>query len=75
MLSQRLISRLSQRAGRQLRSPARSPAGSPASLVQRRFGSTQGDKLLKELPDNAFNRERAAVKDHAAATSGEYPDA
>lgn len=64
MLSQRLMSRLSQRAGQQLRStPAR-------SAVQRRFASTEG-KTLKGVPDNAFNRERANVKAHAAATSGE----
>jgi hypothetical protein len=63
MLSQRLMSRLSQRAGQQLRStPVR-------SAIQRRFASTEG-KTLKDLPDNAFNRERAAVKAHAAATSG-----
>ncbi|KAK2758076.1 Cytochrome c oxidase subunit 6A, mitochondrial [Arachnomyces sp. PD_36] len=66
MLSQRLMSRLTQRAGQQLRStPAR-------SVIQRRFASTEGKHTLKELPDNAFNRERAAVKEHAAATSGEF---
>lgn len=65
MLSQRLMSRLSQRAGQQLRStPVR-------SVAQRRFAATDSKTMLKELPDNAFNRERAAVKEHAAATSGE----
>ncbi|WEW57502.1 Cytochrome c oxidase subunit 6A [Emydomyces testavorans] len=35
--------------------------------LRRRFVSTDGK--LSGLPDNKFNRERAAVKAHAAATS------
>lgn len=31
-----------------------------------------GGKKLVGTADNAFNRERAAVKAHAAATSGEF---
>jgi len=38
--------------------------------VSRRNASTQ---QFQGAADNAFNRERAAVKDHAAATSGIYP--
>ena len=51
-----------------LRSSARivAPIRTP---FQRRFASTEG--VLKGNVDNAFNRERKAVKDHAAATSGE----
>ncbi|PTU21951.1 hypothetical protein P175DRAFT_0434832 [Aspergillus ochraceoroseus IBT 24754] len=57
MFSQRSILRLSQ----QVRSaPVR-------SAVQRRFNSTE--PKLPWIVDNAFNRERAAVKHHAASTS------
>jgi hypothetical protein len=51
------------------------------SQLARRFQSTEaahpklpkyGDKLVGPA-DNAFNRERAAVKAHAAATSGTVP--
>lgn len=63
MLSQRSVLRLSQRAAQQLRaSPAR-------NAVQRRFNSSE--PKLPWVVDNEFNRERAAVKEHAAATSGE----
>jgi cytochrome c oxidase subunit 6a len=55
--------RTSQRFASQLRSPAiRTP-------FQRRFASTEGSAFTG-AEDNAFNRERKAVKDHAAATSG-----
>ncbi|KAJ9286290.1 cytochrome c oxidase, subunit VIa [Paecilomyces variotii] len=61
MLSQRSVLRLSQRAAQQLRaSPAR-------NAVQRRFNSSE--PKLPWVVDNEFNRERAAVKEHAAATS------
>ncbi|KAL1968023.1 hypothetical protein VTN77DRAFT_2152 [Rasamsonia byssochlamydoides] len=61
MFPQRNIFRLSQRAGQQLRStPVR-------SAVQRRFTSTETKPSW--LADNEFNRERAAVKEHAAGTS------
>jgi cytochrome c oxidase subunit 6a len=53
------------RAASQLRSPA------IRSAFQRRFAST-GSSGLHGAEDNAFNRERLAVKEHAAATSGEF---
>jgi hypothetical protein len=53
------------RAASQLRSPA------IRSAFQRRFAST-GSGGLHGAEDNAFNRERLAVKEHAAATSGEF---
>jgi cytochrome c oxidase subunit 6a len=56
--------RLGQRLGRQFRSPAF------RSTFQRRFASEKTE--LRGVADNAFNRERAAVKAHAAATSGMY---
>lgn len=59
MFPQRNVFRFSQRAAQQLR------AGG-----QRRFNSTQGD--FPWAVDNEFNRERAAVKHHAAGTSGVY---
>lgn len=62
MFSQRTITRLSQRASQQLRSsPVRSTA-------QRRLNSTEAQPSW--IADNAFNRERANVKHHAASTSG-----
>lgn len=62
MFPQRSMLRTSQRFAAQLRSPTvRTP-------FQRRFASTEG--AFKGAEDNAFNRERKAVKDHAAATSG-----
>ena len=51
------------RAAKQLRSP-----------ILRQLGRRQlhgaGEKGFQGAADNAFNRERSAVKDHAAATSG-----
>ncbi|KAH7386152.1 cytochrome c oxidase subunit VIa [Cadophora sp. MPI-SDFR-AT-0126] len=62
MLPQRTMLRTSQRFAAQLRSPAiRTP-------FQRRFASTESS-AFHGAEDNAFNRERKAVKDHAAATS------
>jgi cytochrome c oxidase subunit 6a len=59
--------RLGLRFGRTLRS-------STFRSTPRRFESTskfpEPGKKLVGLADNAFNRERAAVKAHAAATSG-----
>ena len=46
----------------------RSPA--TRSTFQRRLASTE-NSAFQGAEDNAFNRERKAVKDHAAATSGE----
>ena len=57
--------RLGLRMGRHLRSPVL------RSTLQRRFASEKTE--LRGVADNAFNRERAAVKSHAAATSGTYP--
>lgn len=63
--------RLGLRLAKQLRSP------SFRSTLQRRLESTTsklpqpGQKLVGPQ-DNAFNRERAAVKAHAAATSGTF---
>jgi cytochrome c oxidase subunit 6a len=51
------------RAANGLRSPA------TRSAFQRRAASTESSGL-SGAQDNAFNRERQAVKDHAAATSG-----
>jgi hypothetical protein len=63
MFPQRTMLRTSQRFASQLRSPAvRTP-------FQRRFASTESSGFVG-AEDNAFNRERKAVKDHAAATSG-----
>ncbi len=63
MFPQRTMLRASQRFASQLRSPAvRTP-------FQRRFASTESSGFVG-AEDNAFNRERKAVKDHAAATSG-----
>ena len=63
MIPQRTILRASQRAGQPLRSPVL------RSTIQRHFASGEGVKLTGPA-DNAFNRERQAVKQHAAATSG-----
>jgi hypothetical protein len=57
MFPQRVFLRASPRYAGQLRSP-----------LQRRFASHEPN--LHGLQDNAFNRERAAVKAHATATSG-----
>ncbi|CAG7947734.1 unnamed protein product [Penicillium salamii] len=61
MFSQRIIGRFSQRASQQMRSaPVR-------STIQRRANSTEAKPSW--AADNEFNRERAAVKHHAASTS------
>ncbi|PGG98883.1 hypothetical protein AJ79_08759 [Helicocarpus griseus UAMH5409] len=56
----RATARFAQRAG----TPA---VRSRSGVLQRRFASTE--EKTPTFPDNAFNRERAAVKAHAAATS------
>lgn len=43
------------------------------NAVQRRFASTDGLPKLEGAMDNAFNRERQAVKAHAAKSAGEFP--
>lgn len=66
MLPQRTMLRSAQRFSANIRSPAvRKP-------FQRRFASAENSGL-HGAEDNAFNRERKAVKDHAAATSGMSP--
>lgn len=63
MFSQRILGRFSQRAAQQMRSaPVR-------STIQRRANSTEANPSW--IVDNEFNRERAAVKHHAASTSGQ----
>jgi cytochrome c oxidase subunit 6a len=62
MFPQRNMFRFAQRVGQQSRSsPVR-------GTVQRRFNSTENKPSW--VVDNHFNREREAVKHHAAATSG-----
>lgn len=63
MLAQRSLLRASQRVSQQIQSPA------IRSSFQRRLASSSGPPLTGPA-DNAFNRERQAVKAHAAATSG-----
>nr|ABO87597.1 cytochrome c oxidase subunit VIa [Histoplasma capsulatum] len=57
------VFRLAHRTG----VPATRSSPVRSGVLQRRFNSTE--QKLPPLPDNAFNRERAAVKAHAAATS------
>ena len=68
MFPQRNALRFFQRAAQQLR-------GSPVrSAIQRRANSS-GSSSGQSFPwavDNEFNRERAAVRHHAAETSGAY---
>ncbi|EKD21540.1 uncharacterized protein L3040_006081 [Drepanopeziza brunnea f. sp. 'multigermtubi'] len=62
MFPQRTMLRTTQRFAAQLRSPAvRTP-------IQRRLASTE-TSAFEGAENNAFNRERKAMKDHAAATS------
>lgn len=61
MFRQQAIAKTAQ----SLRSPA------VRAAFQKRFAST-AESTLKGAEDNAFNRQRKAVKDHAAATSGMY---
>lgn len=53
----RNVTRFSQRASQQAR-----------AVAQRRFNSSEAKPSW--IVDNEFNRERAAVKHHAASTSG-----
>ncbi|KAL1582495.1 hypothetical protein WHR41_08828 [Cladosporium halotolerans] len=57
-----------------LRTAARASTALPAFRNQaaRRWTSGIGAKGLEGPADNAFNRERAAVKQHAADTSGTW---
>jgi hypothetical protein len=56
-----------------LRTATRAPFALSAfrNTAARRWSSGIGAKGLEGPADNAFNRERAAVKQHAADTSGE----
>lgn len=68
MLSQQFIARAGQRIARQ-------PA--VRSAFRRNYASQgtaqgAGEHGFQGAADNAFNRERAAVKQHAAETSGSY---
>lgn len=54
---------------RALQRTARTPAFRQP-IVTRRWASQASGHGLEGAADNAFNRERQAVKDHAAATSG-----
>ena len=65
MKSQGLVQRSVRYSARQKPWP-----GSRSSL-QRRFASS-GEPPLTGAADNAFNRERRAVKQHAAESSGEW---
>ena len=55
-----------------LRTATRASSALPVfrNAAARRFNSSVGAKGLEGPADNAFNRERAAVKQHAADTSG-----
>ena len=57
-----------------LRTATRASSALPAfrNAAARRWTSGVGAKGLEGPADNAFNRERAAVKQHAADTSGKW---
>ena len=57
-----------------LRTATRASSALPVfrNAAARRFNSSVGAKGLEGPADNAFNRERAAVKQHAADTSGKW---
>ena len=61
MLPQRQLTRLAPRLAAQIRTPA------ARNLVQRRMASSTGQST-----ENEFVRERQAVQDHAAATTGKH---
>jgi cytochrome c oxidase subunit 6a len=63
MLSRQLLFRATQRAGQSCRSSLLRQG------LQRRFAS-QSEAPLTGAADNEFNRERLAVKAHAARTAG-----
>ncbi len=64
MISQRLVQRTAPRSSYEI------PSRLLRNTFQRRFASS-GEPPLTGAADNAFNRERRAVKQHAAASSGE----
>ena len=57
-----------------LRLKSQTPLAPFRSTLQRRLASNDGQPPLTGAADNAFNRERRAVKNHAAATAGMSPD-
>jgi cytochrome c oxidase subunit 6a len=61
MLSQRALSRSTQLLGRRMIA---------RTAPRRNYSAAKVD--LKGAQDNAFNRERAAVKQHAADSSGAH---
>ena len=63
MATQLLTMRTHQLAIRQLRSPIL------RHITPRRFASSEPPKLVGPM-DNAFNRDRLAVKQHAAQSAG-----
>ncbi|KAI9795487.1 MAG: Cytochrome c oxidase subunit 6A, mitochondrial [Piccolia ochrophora] len=63
-MSQKGLLRASHRYAFHLRSPVL------RATLQRRLASSDST-ALKGVEDNAFNRERQSIKDHAAGTSGE----
>ena len=69
MFSQRLLARTPRNAFL----PIQTRSAVARSILQRRFASFEGQPNLSGAADNAFNRQRQAVKAHAAATSGLYP--
>lgn len=66
---------LAQRLALRANAPFSRCAGSPIlrHTLQRRLASSGGQPPLTGAADNAFNRERLAVKQHAAESSGELP--
>jgi len=64
-----MLSRTGLRASRQVLQPFQA-SRSFTQFTARRAHQSAEDAGLKGVYDNAFNRERLAVKQHAAATSG-----
>jgi len=57
---------------RALQRTTAAPAFRRQLIAQRRWTSGVEHKEFTGAADNAFNRERAAVKEHAAGSSGEF---
>lgn len=64
MLTRLSVLRAAHLAGRQVKAPGL------RNTLQRRFASSEPSKLVGPM-DNAFNRDRLAVKAHAAASAGD----
>lgn len=65
MLVQHLLRRAAARSGQQTGFPILH------NNLQQRLASSGGQPPLTGAADNAFNRERLAVKQHAAESSGQ----